>query len=239
MPEQDQGVSPGSQEQSTGNQGGSDAGNQGGEQSVPVSALQSERSKRQEEQRRREELEQRLSRLEQQGQAQQQQQASNDPLDGLEDDEPLTAGQVRKIREMDQGQQRAMMTEMYIRQNVPDYDDVIKNWLPKKMQENPALQFNPQDPSDIAKAYEIGKAYKDANAGSGNGGGTDQQGGTQQNELEAALEQNQQRPGSGSQAASSSQAPPGEGERVDHAAHQSPTDFDEMIEQAKRGQKAG
>lgn len=222
------------QNQNTEGTGGQDAAGQGGEQTVPVTALQRERQARQAEQQRREEMERRLQALEQNSPSSGQQ--SDDPLDGLEDDEPLTAAQVRKIREQDQAKTQSVLAEIEMRQKFPDYDDVIKNYLPQKIQENPSLQnaFDPNDPRDMVKAYELAKEVKQR-GGDQSGGATTQQGNSEQSELEATLEQNQNKPGSASQAASSTQSPPSGTERISEMARKSPQELDEEIRKAKRG----
>lgn len=235
MSEGDQGVTPEeSQNQNTEGTGGQAAAGQEGDQTVPVAALQRERQARQAEQQKRENMEQRLQTMEQQNSGGQKQQQSNDPLEGLDDDEPLTASQVRQIREQDQARTQAAMAEIQMRQKFPDYDDVIKNYLPQKIQENPSLQnaFNPNDPNDMVKAYELGKEAKQR--GTSQSGG--QQDSSEQSELEATLEQNQNKPGSASQAASSTQSPPSGTERVNEMARKSPGELDEEIRKAKRGE---
>lgn len=237
MPENERGVNPDDpQNQNADGTGGQDAaGQHGGEQTVPLTALQKERQARQAEQQRREETERRLQAVEQQSSGGQQQ--SDDPLEGIEDDEPLTAAQVRKMREQDQARTNAVLAEVELRSKVPDYDDVIKNYLPQKIQENPNLQnaFDPNDPRDMVKAYELGKEVKQRQGGQ-SGNGADQEGDSQQSELEATLEQNQNKPGSASQAASSTQAPPSGQERISEKARKSPKELDDEIRKAKRGE---
>jgi len=228
--------------QNTDQQGGSDAGNQqqGGDQTVPVSALQRERQARQEEQRRREQLEQRFSQVEQMQQSQQSQQSSQqsqDPLEGLDDDEPLTAGQVRQIRQQDKQQSEAVLQEIQMRQNYTDYDEVIQNYLPQKLQENPRLEqaiLSSRDPFTLA--YEMGKEYKNRAPSGGQETSGSSGGGGDQSELAQALDRNQNTPGSASQAASSTQSPPSGTERITEAARRSPAELDEMIRKAKRGE---
>lgn len=228
------------QDQNTDGAGGEAASHQGGDQQnqrmVPLEVVQSMRDELKEAKERA----RRAEYFAQQGQQQQQQQPqkSTDPLDEMEDDDFLTAGQARKIIQRQQQQSEQVLREMQLRQQTPDYDDVIKNDLPKLVEQKPHLRdaiLSSQDPYSLA--YELGRAYRDAQ-----GAAQQQQPqeattteGTnveQGSELDQALQKQQQTPGSPSQAAGAQRGTVSQESRYDTM---SPEEFEEEIRKVRRG----
>jgi len=238
---QDPGNQPGQQEP-----GGQDAAGQD-QKSVPLEVLQSVRQEKQEESRRRQDAEDRLRYLEQQGnqQAQGGQNQPQDPLGDLDDDEVLTVGQAKKLREQGQQQSQAVMEEMRLRTNpqTSDYDEVIQQYLPELLKEDPGLQQDLANaPNPYRLAYRLGKEYKNR-APAGQQQPRTQQAETptssEQSELDRTLDQQGSTPGSVSQAGSSTQAPASGAERYADQGRRSPQELDEEIAAAKRQARAG
>jgi len=232
--------SQGYQEGSQGSEGQDAAGQ--GQKTVPLEVLQSVREEKKAEAQKRQELEDRLRQIEaQQAQAapQQGQRQSQDPLEELDDDEFLTAGQVKKLRQQDQQQSQAVLAEMQLRQTTEDYDDVVQNHLPELIKQDPALQQDLANaPNPFRMAYRLGKEYKERVKG-GQTGSTDQPDSQEQSELSKALEDQGNKPGSASQAGSSTQAPASGADRYSHMGRKSPEDLDAEIKEAKRQARAG
>lgn len=223
-------------EQSTGQQGHQDAAGQRGEQKlVPLEVVQSIREESKEAKERARQLEQYIQQMQQQGNQQQQQ--SNDPFGDSDDDEFLTVGQARKIMQQQEQQSQQVMREMQMRQTVPDYDDVVQNYLPELIKEKPHLRdaiLSSGDPYSLA--YELGSSFKQAKQQKP-AADTQQQQSEQpaqegQSELEKTLDKNQQKPGSVSQVGTGAQG------GMDDAAvyqHMPVSDLDEEIAKVKRG----
>lgn len=238
-----------SQGQNTGNAEGEAASHQEGDQqtqtqTVPLQVVQSlrEELKETKERARRAEYQAQIQSQQDSQQAQQAQQKADDPLADLEDDDFLTAGQARKIIQRTQQQNQQVMREIQIRQQLPDYDEVIQNDLPEIIQQKPHLRdaiLSSGDPYSLA--YELGKAHRQTKQGqqqpaqqegqnaSGEGEGQVEQG----SELDQALQQQQQRPGSASQAAAASRGSVSQAARYDTM---SPEEFEEEIRRARRGE---
>lgn len=209
------GVNPESQEQNT---EGQDNQNAAGEQYVPVSVVQSIRSELKDAKERAKQAEQMVQQSSQTGQDQ----AAQDPLGDVSDDEFLTAGQARKVLQ----QQQQMSREMELRSQTPDYDEVVQNYVPKLVQEKPHLRdaiASSQDPYSLA--YELGKTYKERQTSEGK---EDDSG---QTELDKHLENVQNKPGSVSQTAQGGGAAP----QNSGVGLENSVDLESEIQKVKRG----
>lgn len=230
-----------SQGQNTDGAGGEAASHQGGDQQdqrmVPLEVVQSMRDelKDAKERARRAEY---FAQQGQQQQQQQQSQKSTDPLDEMEEDDFLTAGQARKIIQRQQQQSEQVLREMQLRQQTPDYDDVIKNDLPKLVEQKPHLRdaiLSSQDPYSLA--YELGRSYRDTQGAaqqqqSQEGSPAEGTNVEQGSELNQALQKQQQTPGSPSQAARAQRGTVSQESRYDTM---SPEEFEEEIRKVRRG----
>lgn len=116
------------------------------EQSVPLAALQAERAQRQQLQE-----EMRIYR-EQLALMQSNPQQQNDVDD---DGDILTKGELKKyIGELNKGYQSAI-AEMQITRKYPDYEEVVKKYLPEVVQKNPRLRQTLEETQDYELAYYL------------------------------------------------------------------------------------
>jgi len=153
--------------QGSGEGEGSAAGGQGEEegQTVPVSALQAVREELQgvKEQLQASQDQIRLYQANppQGGQQQQQQgqvEQGTEGLAGMEDDDVITVADAKKLAAGLEARVGAVIGEMAMAAQNPDYNDVITNHLPKVIQANPALaQAIKSSQNPYVLAYELGK----------------------------------------------------------------------------------
>lgn len=227
------------QEQNTDQAGGQEPAGHGENQSqqrmVPLEVVQSIRDENKEWKERARKLEQYIAQQQQHQQAQQQQQ--NDPLSDLQDEDFLTAGQARKLLQQQAEQTQQVLRETQMRQKFSDYDEIVSEHLPKLIEEKPHLReeiLNSRDP--YALAYEIGSYYKQLNElkqQSESAQEASAQAATEtDSQLSHALQQNQSKPGTVSQAQASTQ-----GGTSPSSLYESMSvdDFDNEIRKAKRG----
>lgn len=120
---------------------------------VPVSALQAERRERQA-------LQEKMRMLEDHVQLMQANQTrpKQDEYDGLADDDVLTVGEAKKFMKNMQQNYQMGIEELRISQKYPDYQKVVKDYLPKVIEKNPALKTTLQnDPNRYELAYYLAK----------------------------------------------------------------------------------
>lgn len=125
---------------------------------VPLSALESERSKRQQM-----EEENRMMRehfaLMQANAARNQPpaQPKADEFGGLEDSDVMTVGEFKKHSQRIAGQFQMTLEEMRMAQKNPDYQQVVSKYLPELFKTNPGLRESLQKSQDYELAYYLAK----------------------------------------------------------------------------------
>jgi len=124
-------------------------------QSVPLSALQSERAKRQQMEDELKMIKDHLS-LMQSNQTQNQVKPKDD-FEGLEDGDVMTVGEFKKLSNKLANQFRVSLDEVKMSQKYPDYQEVIRKYLPDVLKNNPSLQQSLQATQDYELAYYLAK----------------------------------------------------------------------------------
>jgi|GEM_PF-1963460 len=123
------------------------------EQNVPLSALQSERAKRQS-------VEDDLRMIKDHlalNQVKQSQPAPKNDFEGLEDGDVMTVGEFKKLSGSMANQFKTTIEEMKMAQKNPDYQEVITKYLPDVLKQNPGLQSTLQKTQDYELAYYLAK----------------------------------------------------------------------------------
>jgi len=85
-------------------------------------------------------------------------------LDELDDSDLLTVGDIKKKLEPLVNQYKLSMEEIKVMQKYPDYQDVVTNYLPELLKQNPRLQRTLYETQDYELAYYLAKhsdAYKE------------------------------------------------------------------------------
>lgn len=126
---------------------------------VPVAALQAERQARQQMQDELKALKQNMEFLVRQQQPQVPQEES------LDDNDVLTVGQAKQLFQAD----RATLKELQFSRRHADYEEVIRNHLPKVLEQQPGLRQTLQQTQDYELAYYLAKnseSYRQAQAAS-------------------------------------------------------------------------
>jgi len=132
------------------------------EQNVPLSALQSERAKRQQ-------VEDDLRMIKDHlaiNQANQSQPAKKDDFEGLDDGDVMTVGEFKKLSGSMANQFKMTIEELKMAQKNPDYQEVITKYLPDVLKQNPSLQSTLQRSQDYELAYFLAKnseSYRNEN----------------------------------------------------------------------------
>jgi len=132
------------------------------EQSVPLSALQSERSKRQL-------MEDELRMIKDHlalNQVRQSQPAKKDDFEGLEDGDVMTIGEFKKLTRNITNKFKMTIEELKMAQKNPDYQEVITKYLPDLLKQNPDLRTTLTNSNDYELAYYLAKnsdAYRSEN----------------------------------------------------------------------------
>jgi len=134
------------------------------EQNVPLTALQSERAKRQQ-------MEDELKMIKDHlalSQVKQSQtiQKQKDEFEGLEDGDVMTVGEFKKLSSGMANKFQMTIEELKMAQKHPDYQDVITKYLPDVLKKNPGLQNTLQKTQDYELAYYLAKnsdEYRGAN----------------------------------------------------------------------------
>jgi hypothetical protein len=124
-------------------------------QMVPVTALQAERRERQQLQENLKLLQDHVSLL----QAQQHpKQAEADPLSSLSDNDVLTVGEAKKFIQNFSREQKLAVEELKISQANPDYNEVVKKYLPDVLKNDPELKDVIMNaPNPYKAAYHLAK----------------------------------------------------------------------------------
>lgn len=138
---------------------------EGNDQSVPLSALQSEREQRQQLQEELRMIKDHLVLVEA-NQHRPPPTPPKDELEGVEDSDVLTYGEAKKLLGSVQKNYQGSIEELKMTQKHPDYQEVIQKYLPEVLKTNPALRRSLEDTQDYELAYHLAKnsdSYKDQN----------------------------------------------------------------------------
>src|SRR3990172_10540630 len=131
------------------------------EQLVPVSALQAERRERQQAQESLKLMQDHVQLL-QANQAK----AASEPADTLRDDDVLTVGEAKRSLAQEKQQTQSELLELKMQQAFPDYGDVVRQFLPHVLKEDPELREEIQRAiNPYRMAYKLAKrsdAYQKA-----------------------------------------------------------------------------
>jgi len=128
----------------------------GGEQHVPLSALQQERSSRQAMEEQLRVIKDHLSLL----QANQQRPsapAPKDDFDGLSDNDVMTVGEFKRVASKMQQNIQMNVEELRMTQKYPDYQEVVTKFLPDVLNTNPSLRRSLETTNDYELAYFLAK----------------------------------------------------------------------------------
>ncbi len=123
-------------------------------QQVPLAALQSERAQRQQMQDELKMMKDHLSLI----QAQQSQIQATQPkeeIDNLSDDEVLTVGEAKKFMSRMNQQYQGSIEELKMTQKHSDYQEVITNYLPEVIKQNPSIAQSLQQTQNYELAYHL------------------------------------------------------------------------------------
>ena len=99
-------------------------------------------------------------------QSNQQQSPKKDEFDGLSDDDVLTVGEFKKALQSKEQQYQMSLQELRMTQKHPDYEQIVTQYLPEVLKQNPGLRQTLEKTQDYELAYYLAKnsdAYKEAN----------------------------------------------------------------------------
>jgi hypothetical protein len=116
------------------------------EQSVPLSALQAERSQRQQLQQEMEMIRNHLSLMQ-----------SNQQQSPDDDGDIITKGDLKKMLQAKENEFNTRMSEIQIAHKYSDYEDIVTKYLPEVIKENPRLLNVLKDANDPELAYMLAK----------------------------------------------------------------------------------
>jgi hypothetical protein len=123
-------------------------------QMVPVTALQAERRERQQLQENLKLLQDHVSLL----QAQKPKQQEPDALDSLSDNDVLTVGEAKKFIQNFSREQKLAVEELKMSQTHPDYNEVVRKYLPDVLKNDPELKdVITNAPNPYKAAYHLAK----------------------------------------------------------------------------------
>lgn len=131
------------------------------ERNVPLDALQAERAERQKLQDELRMMKDHLS-LMQANQSQPQAQAKDD-FDGLSEDDVLTVKDLKRALGEKEKQFQMSIQELRMTQKYPDYQQIVTQYLPDVLKQNPGLRESLSKSQDYELAYYLAKnsdAYK-------------------------------------------------------------------------------
>lgn len=126
---------------------------------VPLEALQAERAQRQQLQEELRVIKDHIALM--QANQPKQQQAAED--DGLSEDDVLTVRDLKRILSKKESEYQTSLKELKISQKYPDYEQVVTQYLPDVIKQNPWLRENLRQTQDYEMAYYLAKnseAYK-------------------------------------------------------------------------------
>jgi len=124
------------------------------EQNVPLSALQSERAKRQQTE---DELRMMKDHLALNQVRQSEPVQKKDVFEGLEDGDVMTVGEFKKFTGGMTNQFKMTIEELKMAQKNPDYQEVITKYLPDLLKQNPSLRATLKNSNDYELAYYLAK----------------------------------------------------------------------------------
>lgn len=124
-------------------------------QQVPLSALQSERAQRQQVQDELKMMKDHLALIQAQQQSQPQAQQPKEEIDNLADDDVLTVGEAKKILTRMNQQYQGSIEELRMAQKYPNYREVVTNYLPEVIKQNPSIAQTLQGSQDYELAYYL------------------------------------------------------------------------------------
>lgn len=130
---------------------------------VPLDALQAERAERQK-------LQDEVKMMKEYMSLIQSRQSSNQPkqqdeFDGLSDEDVLTVGEAKKFISKLDSQYKMNIQELKMTQKYPDYQEVVTQYLPEVLKQNPGLRDSLIKTQDYELAYYLAKnsdSYKGA-----------------------------------------------------------------------------
>lgn len=125
------------------------------ERQVPLSALEAERSQRQKMQEELSMIKDHLSLL--QARQQQPQPQPQQPESSLADDDVMTYGEFKKVAGQFQKNFQATIGELQMSKKYPDYEEVIRKYLPDVLKEDPSLRDTLATTQDYNLAYRLAK----------------------------------------------------------------------------------
>lgn len=125
------------------------------ERQVPLSALEAERSQRQKMQEELSMIKDHLSLL--QARQQQPQPQPQQPESSLADDDVMTYGEFKKVAGQFQKNFQATIGELQMSKKYPDYEEVIRKYLPDVLKEDPSLRDTLANTQDYNLAYRLAK----------------------------------------------------------------------------------
>jgi len=121
---------------------------------VPLSALQAERKQRQELQQNLKMMQDHLELMK----ANQPQKQQVDEFGALQDDDVLTVGEAKKHLQSIKNDYRLSVEELKMQQSYSDYQEVVRNYLPDVLKEDPDLRDEIQNAKNPYKlAYRLAK----------------------------------------------------------------------------------
>lgn len=132
------------------------------DQTVPLSALQSERAQRQQLQDELKIIKDHLS-LVQANQAQQAPKKEQDEFGDLSDDDVVTVKELKQALARKEKQVNITLQEVKMTQKHPDYQEIVTKYLPEVIKNNPAIAESLRKTQDYDLAYYLAKssdAYK-------------------------------------------------------------------------------
>lgn len=122
------------------------------ERNVPLAALESERSQRQQLQDELKMIKEHLSLMQaRQSQPQHQEQS-------LADDDVMTFGEFKKMANKFQNEIKMSLGEMQMTKKFPDYEEVVKKYLPEVIAEDPDIADTLRRTQDFKLAYRLAKS---------------------------------------------------------------------------------
>ncbi len=124
-------------------------------QQVPLSALQSERAQRQQVQDELKVMKDHLALIQAQQSQIQAQQQPKEEIDNLSDDDVLTVGEAKKFLGRMNQQYQGSIEELKMAQKYPNYQEVVTNYLPEVIKQNPTIANTLQKTQDYELAYYL------------------------------------------------------------------------------------
>lgn len=123
-------------------------------QTVPLSALKSEREQRQQLQEELRTIKDHLSLI----QANQTRPPPpKDEFDGVQDDDVITYGDAKKLLSRVQHTYQMSVQELKMSTQYPDYQEVVTKYLPEVLKSNPSIRNTLEKTQDFSLAYHLAK----------------------------------------------------------------------------------